>query len=185
MLSCKISITQTKYRLYFIRNQVNRSCLAKNTFFSDKTVFMNYRFSPTKENGKSRSFHLLSLKRGVEYGGRDAGRTNGPSPFYQDSRSGDRPMKKLALFCAIAMAISTVSTGCTFDPSSLCRSGSLFPTSRSKQQTERVYMTSAQGSQCDPCAEVSACNPCDPCNPCDMSCNGVISGGIVTPHPVN
>ncbi len=95
-------------------------------------------------------------------------------------------MKKFALFCAVAMALSAVSVGCTSDgSSSWCRSGSLFPTSRSKQQTEKVYMTSASGAQCDPCAEVSACNPCEPvCNPCDMSCGDVVSGGIV-PHPVN
>lgn len=96
-------------------------------------------------------------------------------------------MKKLALFCAAAVALSSLSVGCSSDgsSSSWCRSGSLFPTARNRQHTEQVYLNSA-ASHCDPCAEVSACNPCEPvCNPCDMTCSGeVISGGITTPHPM-
>ncbi|MDR0706098.1 MAG: hypothetical protein LBF88_14085 [Planctomycetaceae bacterium] len=96
-------------------------------------------------------------------------------------------MKKVALFCALAFALSAFSVGCSSDGSfSLCRTGSLFPTTRAKK--EAVYMTSATigacdvASACNPCEP--ACDPCEPVNPCDMSCAGVVSRGIL-PGPAN
>ncbi|MDR2706078.1 MAG: hypothetical protein LBC02_09900 [Planctomycetaceae bacterium] len=99
-------------------------------------------------------------------------------------------MKKVALFCAFALALSAFSVGCSSDGSfSLCRSGSLFPTTRAKK--EAVYVTSATAvgacdvvSACNPC-EPAACGPCEPaCGPCDMSCTGVVPGRII-PGPAN
>ena len=96
-------------------------------------------------------------------------------------------MKKFALFCAVAMALSTFTVGCSSDgSSSFCRTGSLWPTARNRQNHEVVY--TSQGTyagQCDPCEVVSSCNPCEPIGPCDMTCSGgVISGGIL-PGPGN
>lgn len=93
-------------------------------------------------------------------------------------------MKKFTMFCALAVTLSVFSVGCSSDgSSSWCRSGSLFPTSRSNKKVEQVYTTSVDGD-CNPCVEVQPmCDPCTPIGPCDMSCTGgVISGGI-TPHP--
>ncbi len=95
-------------------------------------------------------------------------------------------MKKCLMFGVVAVLLSAMSIGCSSDggssSSSFCRTGSLWPTARSRQETKMVYATSAQA--CNPCDVVSACNPCEPvCNPCDMSCTGtsVVPGGI-TPH---
>ncbi|MDR1269045.1 MAG: hypothetical protein LBK82_05940 [Planctomycetaceae bacterium] len=101
-------------------------------------------------------------------------------------------MKNVVLFCAFALMLSVFSVGCSSDGSfSLCRSGSLFPTTRAKKEV--VYTTPATGfgacdmaSACnpDPCEPVCS-NPCEPvCNPCDMSCAGVVSGRII-PGPAN
>ena len=94
-------------------------------------------------------------------------------------------MKKFALFCALAVALSTFSIGCSSDgSSSWCRSGSIWPLSRTRQNTETVYMTSGMsGGMCD----VSACNPCESVcpNPCDVTCNGSVMPGTLVPGPVN
>ncbi|MDR0336384.1 MAG: hypothetical protein LBI18_04770 [Planctomycetaceae bacterium] len=95
-------------------------------------------------------------------------------------------MKKTVLFCAIALVLSTFSVGCSSDGSfSLCRTGSLFPTTRAKKEV--VYTTSATSigtCEIDPC-EPAGCNPCEAvCNPCDMSCTGVVPGRII-PGPAN
>ena len=104
-----------------------------------------------------------------------------------------KKIAKLTLFCAIAVALSTVSIGCSSDgSSSFCKTGSLWPTSRTKKKTETVYMASAADRNCEvgycsPC-EPAACNPCDPaCAPCEPLCDpcamngmsGVISSGII------
>ena len=103
-------------------------------------------------------------------------------------------MKKLALFCAVALLLSSVSIGCSSSggsTSSWCRSGSLFPTSRSKDAVQTVYTTAVSASNCNPC-EPAACAPCEPvCNPCEPACdpcvpcigNGVYTRGI-TPGPI-
>ena len=92
-------------------------------------------------------------------------------------------MKKFLIFGAVAVLLSTMSVGCSNDgSSSWCRTGSLWPSSRTRQDTQVVYATSAQvGGACD---MVSACNPCEPvCNPCDMSCTGSgVSYGNIVPH---
>jgi hypothetical protein len=93
-------------------------------------------------------------------------------------------MKKVALFCAFALAISAFSVGCSSDGSfSLCRTGSLFPTARAKKETVYINQSTVRAcdapSACNPCEPV-ACEPCEPvCNPCDMSCAGVVHGGIL------
>lgn len=95
-------------------------------------------------------------------------------------------MKKFALFCALAVALSSFTIGCSSSgngSSSWCRLGSPWSTSRTKKDTQTVYATSALGA----CTEVSACNPCEPicnacepvCDPCAMSCTGVVSSGIL------
>ncbi|MDR0609619.1 MAG: hypothetical protein LBG58_05870 [Planctomycetaceae bacterium] len=95
-------------------------------------------------------------------------------------------MKKMVLFCAFALALSMFSVGCSSDGSfSLCRTGSLFPTTRAKKEV--VYTNSA--TTFGACDVESACNPCEPaacdpvCNPCDMSCTGVV--GSIMPGPAN
>jgi hypothetical protein len=110
-------------------------------------------------------------------------------------------MKKFAMLCTVALLLSSVSIGCTSNGSSWCRTGSIFPTAKTKETTQVVY-TAAAGSyqHCDPC-EAAACNPCEPaaCNPCEPVCNpcepmcdpcmpysrsGVITRGIM-PGPAN
>ena len=98
-------------------------------------------------------------------------------------------MKKFALFCSVALLLSSVSIGCSSNggsTSSWCRSGSLFPTSRSKDAVQTVYMTSATASNCDPCEQVS-CAPCEPvCGPCEPTCDpcpSVFTRGVY-PGPV-
>ena len=109
-------------------------------------------------------------------------------------------MKKFTLFCAVALLLSLVSTGCSSNGGSLtswCRSGSLFPVSRSAQATQTVYTTAASTSACSPCESVTcspcepacqpcepACQPCEPaCNPCVPNCTGIYTRGII-PGPV-
>ncbi len=101
-------------------------------------------------------------------------------------------MKKLVLFCAIALALSTVSLGCSSSGSRFCKTGSLWPTSRTKKNTEQVYLTSTarncELAACEPaCAPCEpACDPCEPlCDPCAMNgMSGVVSTGII-PGPVS
>ena len=94
-------------------------------------------------------------------------------------------MKKCLMFGLIAVLFSVLSIGCSSDGSvsTWCRSGSLWPTARDRQDTRVVYATSANG----PCDVVSACNPCEPaCGPCDMSCTGTgVTYGSPIPHPGN
>lgn len=80
-------------------------------------------------------------------------------------------MKKFAIFCAVAVALSSISVGCTSDgSSSFCRSGSLWPTARSRQQHETVYASSGMTGSC---TEVDVCGPCEPiCEPCGITCSG-------------
>jgi cell division protein FtsW (lipid II flippase) len=60
-------------------------------------------------------------------------------------------MKKFVLLSVAALMIASLAVGCSSNgTSSWCRSGSLFPTARSKA-TQTVYTTSAQAQQCDPC----------------------------------
>jgi hypothetical protein len=106
-------------------------------------------------------------------------------------------MKKFALFCAVALLLSAVSTGCSSNGSSgsWCRIGSLFPTSRTKEATQVVYTTAATTHcdpvGCDPCEPV-ACSPCEPvtCNPCDPICDpctphtGIYAPRVI-PGPMN
>ena len=84
-------------------------------------------------------------------------------------------MRKFALFCAVALLVSFLSTGCSTSGSgngltSWCRTGSLFPQSQS-QMPQNVYLTGSYSS-CDPCTPI-ACNPCEPvaCNPCEPVCD--------------
>jgi len=94
-------------------------------------------------------------------------------------------MKKCLMFGVVAVLLSAISVGCSSDgsSSSWCRSGSLWPTARNRQDTQVVYATSGQVSGA--CDMASACNPCEPvCNPCDMSCTGSsVTYGPVTPTP--
>jgi hypothetical protein len=99
-------------------------------------------------------------------------------------------MKNVVLFSTFVLVFSLFSVGCSSDGSfSLCRTGSLFPTTRAKKEV--VYTTSAANigacevaSACNPC-EPAGCDPCEPvCNPCDMNCTGVVSGRII-PGPAN
>lgn len=97
-------------------------------------------------------------------------------------------MKKFTMFCAVAILLSALATGCTSTGGSsencFTRIGSAFGTSRAKNRTETVYFQG--GSQCDPCEPVSACSPCEPvacgpceaiCKPCDtVNCNGIMPG---------
>ena len=96
-------------------------------------------------------------------------------------------MKKCLMLGLVAVFLSTLSIGCSSDgsSSSWCRLGSPWPTSRSRVETQPVYLTGAQA--CNPCEMVSPCNPCEPvCNPCDMSCTGTgVSYGGLLPHPGN
>jgi len=98
-------------------------------------------------------------------------------------------MKKITLFCAAVLLVSFLSTGCSTSGSGLsswCRTGSLFPTARSKEATEVVYQTAGVYSQCDPCTPVE-CNPCEPvaCNPCEPVCDPCVrTGGIYTRAPI-
>ncbi len=101
-------------------------------------------------------------------------------------------MKKILVFGVVAVLLSAASIGCTTTSGeSSCRLGSLWSTSRTKQEARTVYTTSAQSpvvgvssvSACNPC-EPAACSPCEPvCNPCDMSCTGSVITGGITPHP--
>lgn len=104
-------------------------------------------------------------------------------------------MKKITMFCAIAVVLSAFSIGCTSSgsgssSSNWCRLGSPWSSSRTHKDTQTVYTTSAVGA----CNEVSACNPCEPvcnpcepiCDPCAMTCTGgVVSTGTVYPGPVS
>ena len=100
-------------------------------------------------------------------------------------------MKKFALFSTVALFVSLVSIGCSSNggsTSSWCRSGSIWPISRSAE-AQTVYMTGASASNCNPC-EPAACAPCEPvCNPCEPACDpcvprsGIYSRGIV-PGPM-
>ena len=99
-------------------------------------------------------------------------------------------MKKFALFCSVALLLSSVSIGCSStggSTTSWCRSGSIWPTSRSKEAERTVYMTSAMASNCDPCEQVG-CAPCepvckDPCEPVCDPCPSVFTRGVY-PGPV-
>ena len=83
-------------------------------------------------------------------------------------------MKKFALFCSVALLLSSVSIGCSSSggtTTSWCRTGSLFPVSRSQDRVESVYLTRAMAQNCNPC-EPAACAPCEPvCNPCEPACD--------------
>jgi len=104
-------------------------------------------------------------------------------------------MKKLALLCAVALFLSTVSIGCapgTF--TNWCRSGSLFPVASSTQAPQRtVFMTGGSSAWCNPCEPVM-CAPCEPvmCGPCEPVCDpcmprgfGAFNRGVVMPGPVH
>ena len=104
-------------------------------------------------------------------------------------------MKKFALFCAIALLLPLVNTGCATNGgggglANWCRGGSLFPTTASRQQ-ERVIMMSGQQAMarsfanCDPCAPVM-CNPCEPamCHPCEPVCNPCAHTGFMFRGPM-
>jgi hypothetical protein len=118
-------------------------------------------------------------------------------PLLQENRT----MKKLVLLSAAVILLSAFTAGCSSrsGSSSWCRSGSLFPTARNKQNTETVYLSAAaSASQCDPCSanqcqpcEPAACQPCEPiaCQPCEPACNpcdnrsiGAVRG-VVVPGP--
>jgi hypothetical protein len=105
--------------------------------------------------------------------------------------SGETLMKNLTLLSAAVVMFSAVAIGCSTDgTSSFCRTGALFPTSRSPQyDKEKVYYTDSivrRGSNCDPCEPVHPCSPCEPvCNPCDNAdcsrppvVHGPISGHV-------
>jgi|GEM_PF-2152496 len=111
-------------------------------------------------------------------------------------------MKKLSLFCAVALLLSSVSIGCSSNGSGgglsgFCRTGSIFPVARTREATQVVYQTagvsSQHFSQCDPC-EPAACNPCEPvacnpcepimCNPCEPVCDPCVRTGIITRGPI-
>ena len=91
-------------------------------------------------------------------------------------------MKKFALFCSVALLLSTMSIGCSStnggSTSSWCRTGSLFPTASSRNAVQTVYAP-ALASNCNPC-DATACSPCEPvcstpcervCNPCEPACD--------------
>lgn len=101
-------------------------------------------------------------------------------------------MKKMMMFAAVAVLLLPLAVGCSSSGSnsssssgwSLCRSGSLWPTSRRNQAAHEVVY-SAQ--QCDPC-QPNACVPCEPvsCNPCDPICDPCkprTSSYSITPAP--
>ena len=105
-------------------------------------------------------------------------------------------MKKLALFCAVALFLSTISVGCapgTF--TNWCRTGSPFPVASSAHPPQRtVFMTAGSSSMwCNPCEPVM-CAPCEPvmCHPCEPVCDpcmprgfGAFNRGVVIPGPIH
>lgn len=79
-------------------------------------------------------------------------------------------MKKKLAFALLLGSIAVVSLGCTSSGSSTswCRSGSVWPWSRTA--TKQVY-TDYGGSSCNPC---NPCEPvCDPCVPVCDPCGGI------------
>ncbi|MGL4943369.1 MAG: hypothetical protein ACRC46_09290 [Thermoguttaceae bacterium] len=100
--------------------------------------------------------------------------------------------KTLFALAAVAMLIP-LSVGCSSTGSSsgsssgwnLCRTGSLWPTSRRQASAPEVVYA---GQQCDPCTP-NACQPCEPaCNPCEPACDPckprtISSYTPVTPAP--
>ncbi|HBT77911.1 MAG TPA: hypothetical protein DEB39_13530 [Planctomycetaceae bacterium] len=84
-------------------------------------------------------------------------------------------MKKKIAIASLLLSVAVMSLGCTSSGmSSFCRSGSLWPSSRTSQS--QVYLTG--GSDCNPCAEVG-CNPCDAVVPDPCMPNCVPMGTII------
>lgn len=100
-------------------------------------------------------------------------------------------MKKTLLVAVAVAILIPLSIGCSSTGSngsssgwSLCRSGSLWPTSRRSQASHEVVYAA---QQCDPCTP-NACQPCEPaCNPCEPACDPckprTLSYTPVTPAP--
>ncbi len=83
-------------------------------------------------------------------------------------------MKNPLTLALLVVSMAIFSLGCTTTgtSSSWCRSGSLWPSSRTT--AHQVYYDGHAGGTCDPCEPV--CDPCGPA-PCLPSCVPV--GGIL------